>query len=276
VHVRSCALLLSASLLGSSAIAAPEWEKTVSSPTRGTFPNPRAVQAIYNFGWNEMTAASAEINFNRRDDRLQLQGSGQTVGFVRALWKFDVRHWAVADASTLRPVQMHQVEQVRGKTITTDLAFGPNGVIRTRTDTKSRKPPKPKPFAYPAVLDLHSALLYIRSQPLADGDVQRIVVYPATSAYLATITVARRETVTVGAGTYKAIRLDLQLSKIGKQRALEPHKKFRRASVWISDDADRLLLRIEASVFVGTVFAELQSVRFPDDKLPAPPISPGA
>jgi hypothetical protein len=30
----------------------------------------------------------------------------------------------------------------------------------------------------------------------------------------------------------------------------------------VSDDAERIILRIEAQVFVGTVFAELQSVRF--------------
>ncbi len=58
----------------------------------------------------------------------------------------------------------------------------------------------------------------------------------------------------------------MQLSKIGKKRELEPHKKFRRASVWISDDSDRLLLRVEASIFVGKVFTELQSVRFPEAK----------
>ncbi len=213
-----------------------------------------------------MVAATAEIHFGKSGGRLQLQGSGQTIGFVRALWKFDVRHRAVADAATLRPVLMNQVEEVRGKAITTDLVFDANGVVRTRTDTKSKKPPKPKPFAFPGVLDLHSALLYVRSQPLNNGDVHRIVVYPATGAYLATITAAKREPVTVPAGAYKAIKLDLQLSKIGKKRELEPHKQFRRASVWISDDSDRLLLRIEANVFVGTVFAELQSVRFTDEK----------
>ena len=65
-------------------------------------------------------------------------------------------------------------------------------------------------------------------------------------------------------GTYPAIQLDLQLNKIGKKRELGPHKKFRRASIWVSDDSDRLLLRVQASIFVGKVFAELQSVRFPD------------
>ncbi|MGH7935379.1 MAG: hypothetical protein ACREF8_00020, partial [Chthoniobacterales bacterium] len=61
-------------------------------------------------------------------------------------------------------------------------------------------------------------------------------------------------------------KLDLQLKKVGKKGELEPHRKFRSASVWLSDDADRLLLRIEAGVFVGTVFADLEAVHFPNAK----------
>jgi hypothetical protein len=92
------------------------------------------------------------------------------------------------------------------------------------------------------------------------------VVYPATSAYLATVTVLGHERFTGPSGTYNAIKLDLQLNKIGKNRELEPHRKFRRATVWISDDPDRLLLRIQAQIFVGSVFADLQSVEFDDSK----------
>ena len=213
-----------------------------------------------------MNAATAEVEIGRSEGRLQFQGTGQTTGVARALWKFDVRHRAEADATTLRPILMHQIEEVRGKTITTDLVFEADGVVRTRTDTKANQPAKPKHFTFPAVFDLYSALLYLRSQPLAEGSVHRLVVYPATGSYLAAITVGGHENITVGAGTYQAIKLDLQLNKIGKKHELAPHKKFRRASVWLSDDADRLLLRIEASVFVGTVFAELESVRFLDEK----------
>jgi hypothetical protein len=92
------------------------------------------------------------------------------------------------------------------------------------------------------------------------------VAYPATNAYLATITVIGREKISVHAGTYNAIKLDLQLKRISKHHELEPHRKFRRATIWVSDDAQRLLLRIEAQVFVGTVFAELQSVHFDDTR----------
>lgn len=244
-----------------------DWEKTVTIQPRGSFPNPRPVIATYDFGWSELVAATAKIHFSTYNRRLQLEGSGGTVGVVRTLWKFDTEHRALADPATLQPISMHQVDELRKKTVTTDLTFKPGGLERLRTDTKSKKPATPKTFAFAGgIFDMHSALLYLRSQSLREGDVYRVVVYPATSAYLATVTVVGRPSITVGAGTYPAIKLDLQLNKIGKKSELEPHKKFRRASIWISDDADRLLLRAEASIFIGTVFAELQSVQFPTDK----------
>jgi hypothetical protein len=104
-------------------------------------------------------------------------------------------------------------------------------------------------------------MLYLRSQPLKDRSSYKIVVYPATSAYLATLTVIGREKIAVRAGSYNAIKLDLQLSRLGKSLELEPHRKFRKATIWISDDNDRMVLRIEAQIFVGTVFVELQSVK---------------
>jgi hypothetical protein len=262
------AIWLCASLSGLLATAAPQgWENTVTTLPRGDFPNPRPLVATYNFGWNDLVAATGEIRFDQSGDRFQLLGDGQTIGVVRTLWKFDVRQRALADATTLRPIRMHQVDETRNKTIITDLVFKSDGVERLRTDTKSNKTAKPKTFSFPGcVFDMHSALLYLRSQPLHDGDVFRLVVYPATSPYLATLTVSNHFPIKIVAGAYPAIKFDVQLSKIGKKGELEPHKKFRHASVWISDDPDRLLLRVEASIFVGTVFAEMQSIRFPNDK----------
>jgi len=165
---------------------------------------------------------------------------------------------------------MKQVENVRDKKTVTSLSFDASGVTSRKTETPGKGAgPKVRRFDSPNLFDLYSALLYLRSQPLQDRSIQRIVVYPATSAYLATVTVLARERLAGPTGTYNAIKLDLQLSKIGKNRELEPHKKFRRGTVWLSDDSDRLLLKIQAQIFVGTVFVELQSVKF-DDAKPAP------
>src|SRR4029450_12577902 len=112
------------------------------------------------------------------------------------------------------------------------------------------------------LFDLHSAALYLRSQPLKEGSVYRLAGYPATNAYVAIIKVIGRGKNSGRAGTYNSIKLDLQLKRIGKHLELEPHKKFRRGTIWVSDDSERLVLRIDAQIYVGTVFAELQSLRF--------------
>jgi len=177
-----------------------------------------------------------------------------------------VNYRAAASADTLRPIETQQIESYRSKKIVTHLTFTNNGVTRARTEGKGAAKAKTRQFNFPNLFDLFSAMFYLRSQPLKDHSVYRVVAYPATNAYLATVTVIGREKISVHAGSYSAIKLDLQLKRIGKHRELEPHRKFRRATIWVSDDAERLLLRIEAQVFVGTVFAELQSVRFDNPK----------
>jgi len=257
-----CVITLVAALC--TGLLGANWEAALSKEPAGNFQELHPVRASYRFGWSGLTAATGDIHFSKpTGDKFQFDGTGRTIGFVRALWKLDVNHRAVANAETLHPIEMHQTENYRSKKIVTNLTFTGGEVTRTRTEGEgAAAKTTTRQFSLPNLFDLHSAALYLRSQPLKDRSVYRIVVYPATNAYLATLTVVGREKISVRAGTYNAIKLDLKLKRIGKHFELEPHKKFRRASIWISDDAERLLLRIEAQIFVGTVFAELQSVHF--------------
>jgi hypothetical protein len=256
-------LALIAFLLARLPASAASWQATLTRDPPGNFPEPRPLRAIYNFGWAGLTAATAEVHFSKSSaNHFQLEGVGRTTGLARALWRFDVNYRAVADREALRPIEVQQIETARSKRIVTHLSFTSAGVTRARTEGKGAGVTKTRTFNLPELFDLHSVLLYLRSQPLKDHSVYRVLVYPTTSAYLATVTVTGREKIWVHAGSYNAIKADLQLKKIGKDLELEPHRKFRRATIWLSDDADRIILRIEAQVFVGTVFAELQSVHF--------------
>jgi uncharacterized protein DUF3108 len=249
--------------LCASSLAA-NWQATVSKDPAGNFPELRPLHASYRFGWSGLTAATGEVRFAKPSgNKFEFDGTGRTIGLVRVLWKLDVNHRAAASAETLHPIETQQTENYHWKKIITHLAFTSGGVTATKTESQNGKAEtKTRQFSFPELFDLHSAALYLRSQPLRDHSVYRIVVYPATNAYLATVTVLGREKVSVHAGSYNAIKLDLQLKRVGKHMELEPHRKFRRATIWVSDDADRLLLRIQAQIFVGTVWAELQSVHF--------------
>jgi hypothetical protein len=253
------------SLLGSPAftLRAQSWNATLTTAPPGAFPPLRPVHAIYRFGWSGFTAATADVHFTRNGGQSMLAGKVQTVDSVRALWPFEADYAAKADATTLRPVEVKQTETTRRKNETIELSFDPAGVTSRRVETKHGKSETSnKRFDLAPLFDLQSALLYLRSQPLAPGSSYRVVVFPGKDPYLATINVIGRERINVAAGSYSAIRMELQLNKVGKQMELKPHKKFRKAIVWMSDDADRMLLRIEAEVFIGTVFAELQSAQF--------------
>jgi len=244
---------------------AASWESTVTSSAPPSFPNPRPLRARYEFGWSGFTCATADSRLSKPGgDRLQLDIAARTTGLARALWKFDATHVSVVAASSLRPISMRQVENDRGQKIVTELSFNSTGVVSKVTETP-RNETKVRRLDFPRLFDLQSALLYLRSQPLQERNVQRIVVYPATDPYLATVTVLGRERITVPAGAYNAIKFDLQLNRI-KDGELRPHRKFRRATAWMSDDADRLLLKIEAQVFIGSVYCQLQSVDFENPK----------
>jgi len=246
---------------------AENWEATLSKEPIGNFPEMRPLRASYRFGWSGLTAATGDVHFTKpSENKFQLDGTGRTIGFVRALWKLDVSYQAIASAETLRPIETQQIESYRSKKIVTHLTFTNNGVTRARTEGKGAAESKTRQFNFPNLFDLFSAMLYLRSQPLKERTIYRVVAYPATNAYLATVTVLGREKISVHAGSYSAIKLDLRLKRIGKQRQLEPHRKFRGATIWVSDDPERLLLRTEAQIFVGTVFAELQSVSFDNPK----------
>ena len=215
-------------LASCTAALGTNWQATLSKQVAGDFAELRPLRASYRFGWSGLTAATGEIHFIKpSNDRFELDGTGRTTGLVRALWKLDVNYRAIANAQTLAPLEVQQTENYRSKQIITHLTFTDGGVTRSRTegqgaaiDTKTRQ------FALPNLFDLHSAALYLRTQPLGQGSVYRLAVYPATNAYLATVTVnAAKRFLFVPART-DAIKLDLaQPKRIGKNLELQPHRK---------------------------------------------------
>ena len=200
-----------------SSSLAQNWQATLSKEPVGNFPELRPLQVSYRFGWSGLTAGTGDVHFTRpSENKFQLDGTGRTIGLVRALWKLDVNYRAAASAETLRPIETQQSESYRSKKIVTHLTFTNNGVTRARTEGKGAAEAKTRQFNFPNLFDLFSAMLYLRSQPLKDRSVYRVVAYPATNAYLATVTVIGREKISVHAGSYNAIKLDLQLKRVGK------------------------------------------------------------
>jgi hypothetical protein len=69
-----------------SSSLAENWEQTLSKDPAGNFPELRPLRASYRFGWSGFTAATGDVHFTKpSENKFQLEGTGRTIGFVRAL-----------------------------------------------------------------------------------------------------------------------------------------------------------------------------------------------
>jgi hypothetical protein len=258
--------LVIACLLGTVSAQASDWQTEVNTRP-GKRPLPRPLTAEYDFGWSGLKAADATAHFTQKKGQACLELSARTTGLARSLWRMDTKGMSLVNARSLRPVKLTQTEIYSRKSVDTIVDFTPKGPRRVRTVKPADDiPDKPKTFKVANAHDLHSALLFVRSQRLKEGDNIRMCVFPGSSPYLADVTVGEREKVKAAGKEWDAIACDIKLREIEKDLSLLPHTKFKRAKVWLSDDTDRLLLRIEADVYVGSIFAEMREVKFEETK----------
>jgi Protein of unknown function (DUF3108) len=263
----SIALILFVCFNTSRADESPVWAHTLTSNKGpGTFATLADINLGYEFGWSGIQAAKADVRFYSPDrGTLEIEAKGATSGLARTLFKLDVYQRAQENRTTLRPIQFMQEEHYRSETIKTNVTFSPNSVTGIREKIPADNPPKTTVFKFGPVFDLSTALLWIRSQPLRDGDTEQLVVWASNAPYLATVRVVGREVLKVKGEEKNAIKLDLKLKGITKSMELKEHKLFKSGRGWLSDDNDRLPLRLEADIFIGYVYAELDSVRKKQD-----------
>jgi hypothetical protein len=240
-----------------------DWQNKIAQEKPGDFPAPRPLVATYRLGWASFVAAEADVFFTKPSaDEFQLKARGRTTGLVRALWRLNATTTSRARASTLLPIRVQQTEEYRANTVQTELRFNGDSMTCLRSNSRDGARRQEWKIALPEVRDMHSAMLFIRSQPLCMGESCLVAVCPGATPYLASARLVGREPVQVEAGKFKALKLELKLWRIGDHRELVPHTKFKRAFVWISDDTNRLVLRVRADIFVGSVWAELERVDY--------------
>jgi hypothetical protein len=251
------------------------WRSELTPVTPGPFPSVVPQTLEYRFGWQSVIAGEGSLAFTQpRPGVSRAEFTAQTTGMTRTLWKMETRTVEWADLATLRPIRVRQAEWYRSSTSLAAQEFEPGGVWRAKG--KGEPPPSffddtpadaprmqelthvmPKWVPIPDLFDLQTALLWVRSQPLHDGDTLRLTLFQGNAPYLAAVRVMGRGPITVPAGTFPAIQLELTAQDINKAFALAPQKRFKRAIAWLSDDDDRRLLRIETAIFVGRVWVEL-------------------
>lgn len=246
------------------------WRKQISAFPSRPFPEISSFEAKFVFGWSDVVQAGeavARFDSDPAAGTYQVELKGRSTGMARLLWRLDVEARANGQWKNLRPQRLTQKETYRNKVLRTTLEFDSNGVRRLRERTPDRGvKAKWKRYNDPEVRDLVAGMLFIRAQPLRFGETVGAVIDAGDNPFFVKVRATGRETVKAAGKDWDALRLELSIQKISTQKEtrghLEPFTKFRKGTVWISDDDRRIPLRVEVDIFVGFVYGQLESIIF--------------
>jgi Protein of unknown function (DUF3108) len=205
---------------------------------------------------------------------LAVHGQAETLPWLALVARMNDDYKLVIDAGTLVPVEVSTVERgVRERRIDTGVKNAGRFVDQS---LQSQKESGRARHSMPDVVrDPLSALFAVRAAALRDGDALSFLVIDGMALWRSRIQV-RRERVRLENDEHsrKSIRLDgtnLRVDDSGKPTGLPA----RRYTVWLSDDADRVLLRMEAEIDLGNAVIELTSYTAGRTRAPAPSELPG-
>lgn len=249
------------------------WDKTLTPTATAPFPPIEPFEATYRFGWEGVSAGGAIVSVRIGDDaagksdtsRRRISADGGPNEWVRKLWKYHADYQGEGGVNGEVPSWFHMDESVSRGMMFSDAVFTPDAVFACHHLTTESKPWWYTPL--PGVRDLFAAMLFVRGQPLRDGDHLRLTTFPDRNPYLVDLTVAGRDTIQIMGKKIRAIRFTIGIQTIETMGPnigrLAPHRKFRSGRIWMSDDSRRLPLKAEVDVFVGSVFAELVKITPP-------------
>lgn len=234
----------------------PAWASQLSSPVPGTHPALSPMKLEYSLSWKgQVQAGKVTFEFGGKGSSAQIMNarcSGGSQGMAAKLFPYTFSMTGQVNRSSLAPVMMHCDETDKEETLVTTVNYKP-GMVSVKEISRPHSTGKDttttKSFAYTPVFDAFSSMLLIRSHKLDQGDSICQVIHPFKSPYLAKITVLGREKI----NGKDAIKLNIDLTKIDKQLQLKPYKKMKTATLWISDDNDRIPLEMRVAAFIGDV-----------------------
>ncbi len=213
-----------------------------------------------------LQAGTCRIEFAPADVRKPgiyvVRSNSASTGAASLLFAYQSNFWSEIHPSTLRPRYFRAVETDDKESVTTTVRHGPTTVDSHESNRNLKSgitKQGDRTFAFSPVFDIFSAMLHVRSQKLDAGDRITLALMPFDTPYLLRIKVEGRE---VHDGR-PAIRLSVGMRKIDRKTLeLKTYKKLKSdATLWLSDDADRVPLELRAAVFIGDVRATLANHR---------------
>ena len=204
----------------------------------------------YSLTWLRLTGGSMRMTIAPQGDHYRITSIAKSNrSFSRIFEVRDELRSLVnqADFSTVR-FEKHLNERGRKKDDTTTIDEKRRIATRRRPgkDTDEIQVPKP-------VFDPLSLIYHLRELDLTPGTTHRFNVFADGKLYTLEANVTRRESIETPAGTFNTVVVEPRMLSSGIFR-----DENAKLTIWYSDDAQRIPVRISSEVKVGTISATLK------------------
>ena len=219
-------------------------------------PRAPARRLEYRVAWNGIPAANALVAVTPGDvagrDSIVVEASAQTNPFVSLFWSFGgtVRTTMLADG--LVPLYFDYRRRMNGTPYATTIDFAPGQAHSVHVKGERRRE---LDLVADDVIDPITAVFRARLSDALPGESLVFDVWTGEVRYRVRLDIQDHEQIDVPAGRFSALRVVPELWRLEGEPA--PDTRLRRATVWVSDDPEHVLLRIRSSIFVGAVTLDL-------------------
>ncbi len=226
----------------------------------------------YSMCWQGIPVARGQIHVRPSgagdSSFLKVTASAETVSAIDLFYSLDHKSESVFDARTLLPISFFSKQVENSRTKFRSIGFDGKGDISAKLWKQNKKgeeiPEEEHNFhSDHQTFDPISAAFLARSMPIEVGKKLSFDVFTGKHRFLISFEAQDREMIKIDGKKVEAFRV---IPTVKKLTDTEGETKLQSATLWISTDEKRDLLKVESKVFVGRVTAELDG--FVPDKTP--------
>lgn len=181
-----------------------------------------------------------------------------TAGAAALLKQISDEATSVIDVETGRPISLESLIVNSGKRTTASAKFS-GGIAEVTYQRPTDTEPKTTKinFGNVVVNDAHTAMAALRGWRATKGASRTVHVIGGRRLWRIDVTYAGEQTIGGTLGNRRAIMFEGKSYRAKPNMTIESNKPSRTFTVWLSDDADRVPLKVTASTELGEIAMEL-------------------
>ena len=221
---------------------------------------------VYDLSWQGIPVGSAQIEVEEKNSggkstpMVNIKAEAKSAKVIDLVYRLRHHSESTINKSTFQPVEFQTWQTENSKIKAAKVSFGTDGKIQSVIEKDGKVDKQSEFVSNNFTLDPISAAFFARSIPIVVGAKALFDVFNGKHRYLIEFNVVALEEIEIMGTKRKAFKT---VPTVKKLTDTEGETRLSEASIWISADESRQVLKLESKVFVGSVGATLVKV---DDK----------